>query len=306
MNDSKFRSIVVGVDGKGLSKHAVERAFGLASRFDAHLHFVHALEVYWPMMKAEDMAQAESAALVHAHAEAGRVIQAACNHVGADYPDAEEKLKVLPGPPAKVLLEAAERHAADLIVLGPHAKRSLLDFGSTSRVLLSRAPAPVWTQIGPAEPIQRIVVSTDFSSHNQPALLFARDVAEKLHAELEVAHCYAPPAFAYSGAVEGTPTPTYAVEAEREAAREQLERATVGPAWKSVKLRKTFLEGDPVEELTRLAHEADLLVLGTHGRTGLSRFFLGSVAYAVLKRVDKPVVVVPSAEMQWLLDAHDE
>jgi nucleotide-binding universal stress UspA family protein len=303
MSDSIFRSVVVGLDGKGLAQHAAERAFDIARRFDSHLHFVHALEVYWPVMKAEEMAQAEAAALAHAHKESARVLQAACNRANADFHDAEEQLRVVPGPPAKVLLDASERHQADLLVVGPHGKRSMLDFGSTSRAVLSRSHAPVWTQTGAVEKLNTIVVATDFSTHNQRAVELARTLAQRFGAALEVVHCYSPPAFAFAGAAEGTPSPTYAIDAERDAAREQLERATSGTVWKDVEVRTSFLEGDPVEELGHRAETADLVVLGTHGRTGLSRFLLGSVAYGVLKRTEQAVLVVPSHEQEWLLDA---
>jgi nucleotide-binding universal stress UspA family protein len=62
--------------------------------------------------------------------------------------------------------------------------------------------------------------------------------------------------------------------------------------WKGVEHDAAFVEGMPVDEIVSRSRNADLVIMGTHGRTGLASALLGSVAYAVLERTTRPVVVV--------------
>ena len=65
-----------------------------------------------------------------------------------------------------------------------------------------------------------------------------------------------------------------------------------------VRATARVLEGDPSEQIVRAAHarRADAVVIGTHGRTGLQRFFIGSVAEHVIRKAACPVVVVRGGE----------
>ena len=68
----------------------------------------------------------------------------------------------------------------------------------------------------------------------------------------------------------------------------------VAPADADVPHEHRLLHGDPIGEIVRLAEQehVDMIVMGTHGRTGLSRLLMGSVAEAVVRRADCPVLVV--------------
>ena len=193
-----------------------------------------------------------------------------------------------------------DRFQADLLVLGPHARRSLFDFGSTARALLSRAVIPVWNQTIPAAPIGTILVPVDFSENSRRALEFAHTLAARLEATLRVMHCYSPPTFAYSDGM-GLPAPTDLIDHERASAKDELAHWMTELDDDPVKAEPCFVEGDVIESIVDETRKADLVVLGTHGRTGLSRFLMGSVAYGALKQSPKPVVVVPSPAQAWLL-----
>jgi len=73
--------------------------------------------------------------------------------------------------------------------------------------------------------------------------------------------------------------------------------------WGSVDAQPLFINGDVRQALQASAKHCDLIVMGTHGRTGLSRFLLGSVTYATLRYADVPVMVVPDMERSWLLES---
>jgi nucleotide-binding universal stress UspA family protein len=123
--------------------------------------------------------------------------------------------------------------------------------------------------------IRTILYPTDFSSYSNQAYLHAVSIAERHEAELTVVYV-APPEQGH----------------ERDYWRGQLEQ--IRPANPNIVFDHQFLEGDPATEIVRYAGEAgfDLIVMGTHGRTGLDRLLMGSVAEKVLRDAPCSVLVV--------------
>lgn len=135
--------------------------------------------------------------------------------------------------------------------------------------------------------IRRILHPTDFSEHCRPAFAVACALARDYGAELVVFHVARLPLLT---PVNGVLVPTPADEAEQ--ARGQLEQ--VRPADPLVKVEHRLAEGDPAVEVLKAAGDlpADLIVMGTHGRGGLSRLLMGSVAEAVVRKAPCPVLTV--------------
>ena len=133
--------------------------------------------------------------------------------------------------------------------------------------------------------VQKILYPTDFSTYSNQAYFHAISLAEKHGASLTVL-------FVYSA--DSTPTP--GAQGEEQAARrywrEQLEQ--IRPTDPRIPVRHVFLEGDPATEIVRYGRDAgiDLIVMGTHGRTGLDRLLMGSVAEKVLRDASCSVLVV--------------
>jgi len=136
-------------------------------------------------------------------------------------------------------------------------------------------------------PIHTILHPTDFSDRSAYALRLACSLARDYVARLVVLHVVEPPPPPYDQGVM-LPMPEH-VEDE---ARADLERLAV-PA-DNVRAERRLEKGDPVAETLRVARElhADLIVMGTHGRTGLSRLLMGSVAEHVVRRATCPVLTV--------------
>ena len=143
-------------------------------------------------------------------------------------------------------------------------------------------------------PVRRILVATDFSPASRPAFRRAVDMASQSGAALWIAHVVAPPA---PMTTEGYVLPRFyddisgAIRAE---AQKKL-KALLAYARKSdVKALGLLLTGPTHEALNRAArrHRVDLMVLGTHGRTGIARFFVGSVASRVIATAPCPVLTV--------------
>jgi nucleotide-binding universal stress UspA family protein len=132
--------------------------------------------------------------------------------------------------------------------------------------------------------ITKILYPTDFSSYSNQAYFHAIALAENHGASLTVLFVYSPDSSAAGGLGDEGYTRSYW--------RNQLEQ--IRPTNPDIPVRHVFLVGDPAEEIVRYGRDAgmDLIVMGTHGRTGLERLLLGSVAEKVLRDASCSVLVV--------------
>ncbi len=147
---------------------------------------------------------------------------------------------------------------------------------------------------GRAVDLKPIVFATDFSPASEPALKKAIEMARKEGAELIVAHVYEPPAsLSHSGVADDF------IEAELEQTvrtdvEKKLEHVLATVRAEGVRVRGEILAGHAPKRLSELAEKsgAGLLVLGTHGRTGLKKLVIGSVASNVIATAPCPVLTV--------------
>ena len=133
---------------------------------------------------------------------------------------------------------------------------------------------------------RRILVPIDFSASARPILEVAVDMARGLGAEIDLLHVVALPAPSGGGGE------SKALAAEKAASEKSLRElaAAVDPS-KKLALRVKVVAGAPSREIVREACDgkSDLIVIGTHGRTGLRHVFLGSVAEDVVRTAPCPV-----------------
>jgi nucleotide-binding universal stress UspA family protein len=141
--------------------------------------------------------------------------------------------------------------------------------------------------------VRTVLHPTDFSDYSDHAFRLACMLARDYGARLVVLHVATPPTIVYGeGIVPPDPELVY-----REA-RERLNRLEVPGA--DVHAERRFEEGDPATEILRVAKDinADLIVMGTHGRTGLGRLLMGSVAEQVVRRALCSVLTVKTPLQQ--------
>jgi len=144
--------------------------------------------------------------------------------------------------------------------------------------------------------LNKIIYPTDFSSTAKIAFETAQRLARDSNASLLVVHVVEPTAQAPGAAVpqvtmSGVDLPADARE-NAENARERLEK--VKPDDEGIRVEHRLLEGAPSKEIPEFAdnQHADLIVMGTHGRTGLRRLLMGSVAEAVVRNANCPVLTI--------------
>jgi nucleotide-binding universal stress UspA family protein len=138
-------------------------------------------------------------------------------------------------------------------------------------------------------PIQTVLYPTDFSEHSDYAFQLACSLARDYGACLFVLHVLERPLLAYTGVMTAPPSPPPSAE-ERQAVQEKLHR--IGPADPTIRVEHLLEEGDPAMAILQVAQErqCDLIVLGTHGRGGLGRLLMGSVAEQVVRKASCPVL----------------
>lgn len=136
-------------------------------------------------------------------------------------------------------------------------------------------------------PIHTILHPTDFSERSQEALQMACGLARDYGARLILLHVAMPPTLVYAGGV--LPPESDELLAR---SREQLLQLIVPDA--GINIERRFVEGDPATAILEQAEagQVDLIVMGTHGRTGLGRLFMGSVAEEVARRAPCPVLTM--------------
>jgi len=141
--------------------------------------------------------------------------------------------------------------------------------------------------------IRKVVVGTDFSEASEHALESAVSLAKRLGATVEVVHAYALPAFSLP--IEGAVMtgPAYAAELSDKLGQQLTELVSRHRA-SGVPLAGHLRVGAPDKELLAFAAEcgANLIVVGTHGRTGPAHLLMGSVAERVVRHSALPVLTV--------------
>ncbi len=132
--------------------------------------------------------------------------------------------------------------------------------------------------------IRKILYPTDFSSYSNQAYFHAVALAENHGASLTILYVYSP--------TSAIPDIRGRREADRQYWREQLEQ--IRPVDTAISVRHVLRDGDAASEIIRFAAEegSDLIVMGTHGRTGIERLLLGSVAEKVMREAPCSVLVV--------------
>ncbi len=290
----EFKHIVAGLDVSESSLVAAKAAFALSRSFGSEAHLVHAVDYPFPFWTDID-----PNVLAAARETIGGLLQAIPKAERPGDQEVDRHLHVAAGHPAKVLLDEAGRHRADLILLGPHRQGRAAHVGSTARAVLGKASCGVWVQPGEPAPIRRILVPVDLSEQSLHALSAACRFAGTVKARIAVLHCFLPPIMAYE-VRDADLGPVHAVDELREAQKSGFEKEMQEFDWKGIPHEALFVEGDPATEVLKRQEEHDLIIMGSHGRTGLAASILGNVAWTVLRGSSIPVLAIRAKDRKWL------
>jgi nucleotide-binding universal stress UspA family protein len=292
----EFRHVLCPVDLSELSPATFRVAAMVAQRYGASLTV---LEMIWVGVSVDtdstplEMAPAhrkrftgELQAFVDAHAPAGLAVNVA----------------VREGPVVQGILDEQRARGCDLIVMGTHGRGGFdrLVLGSVAEKVLRKAPCPVLTvppgarkADGAVAPLRTILCAVDFSPASLVALTYALSLTEERDRHLILLHVF-------DGPIDrSSPTDVAPEQAEpgpsREAlARQGLHDAVPESARTSGEVIELVETGRPHDVITRIAQEreADLIVLGVHGRSGVELALFGSTTHQVVRHATCPVLTI--------------
>jgi nucleotide-binding universal stress UspA family protein len=213
--------------------------------------------------------------------------------------------EVLVGPPGEVIVEEATSQETALIVMATHGYSGLKRWrlGSVTEQVMHTTTKPVFVVRGDlpmpaARPtIKRILVPLDGSDQAGQALPLAIELATATHAELILLEAIAPSIETMATFRPlGRPIPRYGeiLELLRSQATHDLETLATQLRDDGLRVKTVVMHGSPAEVIVDEAalREADLIVMATHGYSGLKRLALGSVAERVLHTATMPLVLV--------------
>ena len=301
----RIKRILCPIDFSEVSRHAFDRAVGVASSYEAAISILHVLPMpsavpaipYGPegpgpfglQTVDRERALAEIPQFLGLDPATGPAID--CHVLEAPSADRE------------ILLQA-RRLSADLIVIGTHGRSGFerLVLGSVAEKVLRTSELPVLTvppRVADAvpltgDPFKRILLATDFSPGSDAALQYATSLAQHAAAQLTIVHVVEPLPVGHDPMV-GTSFDASVYHARLiEEARTTL-RTSV-PDW--VRLGcdtdDVVVKGRPYVEILRLAsaRDVDVIVLSVQGRGALDRLVFGSTAEHLVRRATCPVLTV--------------
>ncbi|NBB68769.1 MAG: universal stress protein [Alphaproteobacteria bacterium] len=279
-----MKTLLMATDLSARSERALERAMALARERDATLVVVHVVDEELPSALAETQAD-----------EARRLLRARCDGL-AEGAGAKVTVDVVRGRPYAAIRAAATRHGAELVVLGSHRHDLWRDMfrGTTAERVVRTCAVPVLLVREPVDgPYRRVLAAVDFSVFARRAVEFT--LAFLPNAEVELIHAFNVP---FGGFLSGEDTRDQMVAEIDARFRKLLDEEMAGFLAHlddaARHLHCVMQEGGVREVITARVQQTapDLLVIGTHGKSGLAHAFLGSVAEDLLRNPPCDVLTV--------------
>lgn len=295
-----YDTILLPTDGSDGADRAADWAYALARTTGATVHVLSVVDTRSYSAGLAEVDPQASGQQRRLEERARGIAEATVDeHAGAGV---ESVTAVEYGIPDATVTDYAADQGADLIVMGTHGWTGLnrLLIGSTTERVVRSAEAPVLTvksrDIPFDDDVERILLPMDRERGAEPAIAHALDLAAAYDATVHVLSVVEAGALV-SGATGGGPLHDVldAVEGNAQSVVDDVvRRATTA----GVDTETTVTAGEPKGVIHDYVdeHGIDLVVMGTHGRTGLSRYLLGSVAERTVRTAEVPVLTVRSFE----------
>jgi nucleotide-binding universal stress UspA family protein len=309
MKKPSIRTILVPIDFSKMSIQAIETAQRLAKRLGATIHLVHVHEYYYPMGFMAPGAPVPMSMVTFREDAAQRItsqLRALAKKLGIPTTNCYIQNDA---PVFNEICKVARQVNADLIVTPTHGYTGLTHFfeGSTAERIVQHSPCPVYvakqngrlrkstSKPGATFGIDKILVPVDFSDCSLEGLKYAIHFADKFAAKillLNAVHF----GYAYTADGYGMYDLSRLQEAGCKGAEEQMRRIVRRAKFGGVKFETRVKVGLPVDQICAFAqdNDVDLIITSTHGRTGFKHVLIGSTAEQVVRRANRPVLVVPS------------
>lgn len=295
------KKVLVPVDFSDCSSQALDYALAFARHLRAGLTLLHVIHVNYYAAGADFATYDYPELLEETHRAGEKQLGNLARSIRKKYP---VNTVLQSGHPGSLIVDTARQLGVGLIITSTHGrtgfKRAFL--GSTAEHVVRHAPCPVLTVPGrsrsarrgktPPLQLKKILVPIDFSKVSKAALAYAAFLAGQFGAEFILLHVTEKSPIDY---LLGPGLMNHLVVPMMKQAEADLARLA-GSLSKAhgAHLTAVVRTGKPFEEICRAARTlgADLIVLTTHGHTGLKHVVLGSTAERVVRHADCPVLVV--------------
>jgi nucleotide-binding universal stress UspA family protein len=304
MGQAMFERILIPLDGSSRAEQILHQVRRILKREESEVLLLRVIEISKALDALAAGRRVDTARLLDQERE---VAQSYVHDLIRQFPEKGTKIhaRVIEGPPAETILEQAKIEGATLIAMTTHGRSGLSRWfmGSVAEKVVRESPVPVLLvrsfrqtpggSVEPAAPeefrFQKILVPTDGSPASLEIVGAAEKLAQLYDSEIVVLHVEMPiilPGTEMGVLPLAVPTPTsedpvtaFAADRFRHAGL-RVERLTV--------------LGDPASEIVDQSHASkiDLVAMSTHGRSGLSRWVMGSVAERVLRHAGVPLLLV--------------
>jgi nucleotide-binding universal stress UspA family protein len=290
----RVRRILVTTDFSRLSLAAIPYALAVARHFDAELHLLHVI----------DTTQFSSKSLMLpliSPPELSRPLLNRLQGIALKFsPDgAIHVMKPREGRAYNEICQRARNLGASLIVIATHGNTGFqqLWLGRTAERVVQHSPCPVLVVRKRGQRFQqgrirlrKILVPLDFSDCSQVAFDCGVRLAREFCSELLLVHVIDPICYPFGDEYGGVHSARLMEEARAFAQSKMKKLARNAKVQCSIRIR----EGSPAREICQLAkRDVDLIIVPTHGRTGLSHVLIGGVAERVVRHATCPVLVIP-------------
>ena len=279
---------LVPLDGSELAEHALPWARLLARKFDAQVELLRCFE---PLAAVYMMPEFASPAPVYFdQTSLFEQIDEYLKGLAQTLPDGMAVKTRCEGDPGTVILERAESEEVEAIVLASHGRggigRWLLGSVTTKVVRGGRVPVLVissHTEVQEDPKFDKILLPLDGSPTSEVAIDKAVELAVAFNAELVL----------YQGIAHSPITnPAFDSEVKLEIANAKKYLKKVGASHPELRYRVLVDIAGPAKGILKHAGDCDLVVMGSHGRSGVQRWLLGSVAEKAIQSATKPVMIV--------------
>ncbi|WP_436911899.1 universal stress protein [Halosimplex marinum] len=281
-----YDDILFPTDGSDAAEAALDAAIAAADAHDATLHVLYVADTNQHSLaniqgQVTDVLEGEGQKIVEDAAARAR-------NVGVDTVD-----EVIQGGPSETICEYVDNRGIDLVVMGTRGSRDIerIILGSVTERVVRNTTVPVLVvppESDPEYPPESLLVGTDGSEGSAAAVDEGLDIAEAAGGTLHVV-----------SVLDSNVLGIDIGSSQIDEAREQRDAAALAPAReraeeRGVAVETAVEEGDVVDRLNGYVddHGVDLVVVGTHGRTGLDKRILGSVTENLMRSASVPVLSV--------------
>ena len=302
-----IKHVLCPVDFSEFSRHAFDRAVAFARSFGADVTVLHVLPVP-STVPAVPYGPEGPGPFGFEAVDRERALAELSRFLATEHPmgvPLHHAVTESPSVQKEILLQTS-RNAADVVVMGTHGRSGFDRFflGSVAEKTLRTSPVPVLVvpprtpDVLPVgrDPFRRVLCAVDFSQDSARALEYAVSLARHAAGRLTLVHAIEPMPVAYDP-MGGVNFDVAGYErAMEDSARAQLQKVAPDAAAAGAEIETLVTRGKAYKEILRVAagQQADLIVLGVHGRNAFDRLVFGSTTEQILRRATCAVLAVPA------------